>query len=405
MLWFFIVPGPEGRVEHSVKAPASSSANQSSLIRNIEKIANYSVQSRIKKYGNIQNAVRKESWDWGSGVLMFGLIRAYEVTGDSTILSFVRHWIDYHFDKGIKPSHTDHIAPAATVSEFILKGDLVQESERYNSILTLSYNYLMSESIELEGCKCANGTHKKVKLQWRGRSWVDDLFMTVPFMVRYSELFNHPQLHETITDHFLAHRDLLQCHRKNSNLLKHGKYLSKDFKLWFIPLGWLPSGNVAWARGNGWYAAALADFLAHLSTDSKSFTRLIDHFQNLMGEIANYQLRSGLFPTVLDNPSSYEEVSATALFVYATAIGLQHKWLKDDRYYALIKNGVIGILNKVSAEGRVSGISAGTTILPVAALYELIPVGTYPWGEGSVLMALTEVNNLDKIIQDEPRQK
>ena len=81
---------------------------------------------------------------------MFGLVHAYEKTGDRAILDFVKQWVDYHVEKGVNLSHTDQIAPAAVVAELMIHGSLDHKSERYISILEQSHKFLINaKKIEL----------------------------------------------------------------------------------------------------------------------------------------------------------------------------------------------------------------------------------------------------------------
>ncbi len=364
------------------------------LISKIKTIATYAVNSRIEKYGegnDMRSAATNEDWDWGEGVLMFGLIHANDIVQSDSILDFVRFWIDHHLEEGVNFNHTDKIIPCAVIAELMISNKIDKNSIAYNSILSEAFRFLMSEKIELEGCKDETGKRKKVNLQWKGRTWLDDLFMIVPYMTRYSKIVNDSSLYNIIAKHFLAHRDLLQCHGGgHSLLLRHGIRLCKDYPFDF----WKPDGDIAWARGNGWYIAALADFLNHSSHAEDKHVDLIYHYRELLYEISSYQLASGLFPTILDDSTSYGEVSATALFLYAATLGLENGWISDDRYYKLIFNGIEGIYNNLSKKGEVSGTSGGTGAYLFACSYKGIPRGTYPWGDGTVLMALSSIADL-----------
>lgn len=343
----------------------------------IQQIADYAIERRLAKNNHdTLAALRKESWDWGAGVLMFGLMQAYYQTNEKPLVDFIKKWFDYHVtDEGFQINHTDEVAPAAVLADLILAGELNQDSEHYQNVLKNTYDYLTrTKPKKLKGCKDENGQRKPVQLQWRGRTWLDDLFMTAPFMIRYAQTKNDTTLYSKIGKHFLAHRDLSQCHKKNSFLMKHGNYLFKDYKLLF----WLPAANVAWARGNGWYVSALADFLSKLPRQHVMHFEMVVLFKNIIAEIATQQLDSGLFPTVLDDRSSYGEVSATALFIYATALGLQHQWIQGDHFYALIRKGIRGILEHIDENGQVKETSNETGVFPVAALYKMMPRGTYP---------------------------
>ncbi|MCB9231520.1 MAG: glycoside hydrolase family 88 protein [Bacteroidia bacterium] len=368
--------------------PGLSQAKETkiSLPQEIGRISRWAMQRRIDKQGSLEKAAEHEHWSWGGGVLMFGLVRAHRVTQDENIIRFVQHWADFHYEEGFPLNHTDRIMPAGVIAEMILEGKL---PTRYDAVLKLSYDYLMAGKRVVRGCRDADGKRKKVQLEFRGRSWLDDLFMCGMFMTRYAEMTGSQELMDRVANQFLAHLDLLQCHGE-ARVLNHGQWLGRNGR------PFLPSGEVAWARANGWYLAATADFLMKNPADNPKRAAMLRYFQEIMAEIPQYQLESGLFPTVLDKPSSYGEVAATALFVYASAAGLRQGWLKGDQYYVLMHRGLQAIMENVDANGQVVGISAGTPVLPTPRLYEAINRGTWPWGEGAVLLALVEVLDLVK---------
>lgn len=372
----------------------TSAVRMFNLRSTIQTIARHSISSRIEKSSSdTLKALRREDWDWGAGVLMFGLTQAFECTGDSTIFNFVRAWLDLHLKQGIRLSHTDQVAPAAVVAELICNGHLDGGTDLYQSALRQTFEFLMAEQIELSR-KAGTGAPEKIRLRWRGRVWLDDLFMTVPFMIRWSQISARPDLLDSIAQQFFAYQSFLRRPDGNSALLKHGTYLAKDYKIGFIPLGWLPDGHTAWARGHGWYLAAMADFLARVPNDSQLFDPLLPHFRVSLEEIIGVQKANGLVPTILDDTTSAGEVSATALLVFATAVALKHHWLSDQQYYRFISQGVAGILQHCSDSGQITGVSAGTGVFPCTFLYKIRPQGSHPWGDGSVLMALTAVMDL-----------
>lgn len=356
-----------------------------SLPDEIKRVSGYAMHRREVEAGNLKYAAEAERWSWGGGVLMYGLLRAHEVNEDPRILEFIRHWIDYHYRKGFHLNHTDRIMPAGVVSEMILDGDL---PEKYRPVLDLSYEFMTKGRHQAKGCPDENGKRPMVKLAFRGRSWLDDLFMNGQFMARYAMLTKDSKLMHDVGKQILAHIEILQCHGGDSKMLNHGQWLGPKGRPFF------PSGKVAWARANGWYLSAITDYLALTPNKWTEHRQILVHFQEIMSEVPRYQRADGLFPTVLDRPDSYGEVAATALYVQAAAAGLRQKWLRAEIYYDLVYKGLLAILDNLSPDGQVLQTSGGTPVLPWGKLYERIRIGTYPWGEGTVMMALVEIHRL-----------
>ena len=350
------------------------------LVEQTRRVAGQTIACQVQQYGSLENAAEHETWHWGSGVLMFGLLRAHGTTQQENILLYLTHWIDHNIEKGIHLAHTDRIMPAGVVGSMLMNGQL---DSRYAQVISQAHDYLIEGKRKVKGCE---GT--KIQLQWRGRSWLDDLFMTGILMIRYKDYFKVDAMNEMIAAHFLAHLDLLQCHADSSKVLNHGQ--------WLLPNGtpYLPDGNIAWSRANGWYLVAMADFLTHTPTDSPHYPVLVQKYQEIIAEVITYQGENGLFPTVMDHPDTYGEVAATGLFVHATAAGLKNGWLTEDQYYRTLHLGLTALYKNIDQYGRVGGVSAGTPVMPGPGWYNKINVGTYPWGDGAVLLALTEANAL-----------
>jgi rhamnogalacturonyl hydrolase YesR len=76
---------------------------------------------------------------------------------------------------------------------------------------------------------------------------------------------------------------------------------------------------------------------------------------------------------VLDVPSTFLETSASAMFLFAAATGVNEGWLPQSKYGPSIDLAWTGLTRAVNANGTVSGICAGTPIEPDVAAYEARP--------------------------------
>ena len=95
--------------------------------------------------------------------------------------------------------------------------------------------------------------------------------------------------------------------------------------------------------------------------------------------------KSGLWHTVLDQPDTYEEGSASSMFLYGMAECRNLK-LFDVPYIETMRRAWNGLAKTILPDGRVGGVSAGTGPSGKAG-YEAREVGTYTWGTGAFLLA------------------
>ena len=73
--------------------------------------------------------------------------------------------------------------------------------------------------------------------------------------------------------------------------------------------------------------------------------------------------KSGLWHTVLDQPDTYEEGSASSMFLYGMAESRNLKLL-DVPHVETMRTAWAGLARTIQPNGRVAGVSAGTGPLP-----------------------------------------
>ena len=114
-----------------------------------------------------------------------------------------------------------------------------------------------------------------------------------------------------------------------------------------------------------------------------------------LSALKKLQTENGLWRTLLDDPESYEEVSASAAIAAAMVIKGNPLHLK------YVNKAVEGILNNISPEGRVLNVSAGTAVMKDRDGYRNISRRwTQGWGQGLALAFLAAVLEADKLAVD-----
>ena len=159
-----------------------------------------------------------------------------------------------------------------------------------------------------------------------------------------------------------------------------------------------------WGRGNGWVAMSYVEVLQSVPADSPNRPRLVDAYRKLLAALAPLQDRqSGLWHTVLDDPASYGETSASAMILYSMIEGRKMRLL-DAAYDEPIQRGWAALSTQVNNMGQVTGVSAGTGPGDRAS-YLARPQGTYPWGTGAMLMAASALGGGGAIaVKDGPNR-
>lgn len=100
---------------------------------------------------------------------------------------------------------------------------------------------------------------------------------------------------------------------------------------------------------------------------------------------------SGLWHTILDDPTSYLEASATAGFAYGIMKSLRLRLIpKEERYVNAAKRAIQGVINNISEAGELRQVSFGTPVFDDIDSYKKIPLTSMPYGQSLALLALTE---------------
>jgi rhamnogalacturonyl hydrolase YesR len=121
--------------------------------------------------------------------------------------------------------------------------------------------------------------------------------------------------------------------------------------------------RVHWGRGNGWFAAGMAEIMRDLPTSSGDYQAIETGYKRMMEGLLKYQGENGLWYQVLDMPdhaSNWAESSGSAMFTYAMVAGVRRGVLDAETYVPVIEAAWAGLRSKISAQGNVSDICVGT---------------------------------------------
>jgi rhamnogalacturonyl hydrolase YesR len=125
----------------------------------------------------------------------------------------------------------------------------------------------------------------------------------------------------------------------------------------------LNQARVYWGRGNGWFAAGMAEMIRDLPQSHQHYQTIVDSYQKMMSGLLSYQSDNGLWHQVInmtDDPSNWEESSSTAMFTYAMIVGVKQGVLDSSTYVPVIEQAWQGLQSKINSQGDVRDICVGT---------------------------------------------
>ena len=190
------------------------------------------------------------------------------------------------------------------------------------------------------------------KQRYTNQMWLDGIYMAAPFYAQMSRFKRNPKAN---FDDVAKQIQLIDAHTYDaqSGLNYHGWDAAK-IQPWANPVTGCSSNF--WGRGEGWYAMALVDVLDYFPTNHPARPQLIATLQKTAAGILKWQdQETGVWWQVLDQDSrqgNYREATASAMFVYALAKGVNHGYLSRDLVPA-IKKGYAGIVkNFIVSDGK-----------------------------------------------------
>jgi len=137
---------------------------------------------------------------------------------------------------------------------------------------------------------------------------------------------------------------------------------------------------------------ALAELLDVLPENHPNRGKVLQLYRDHARGLASYQSGSGFWHQLLDRPDSYLETSATAIYTYAFARGINRGWLDGKTFAPMTLLAWNAVTTKVNAKGQVEGTCVGTGMAFDPAFYYHRPISSFAaHGYGPTLLAGAEV--------------
>lgn len=343
------------------------------------------------KTGQVQQAKYASgiSWNYPWGVTLYGLLRTTAATGDPAPADFVvRHnalvaaeydylqWQRATLGTVSRPGslallvRLNCLDDCGSMASQMAEGILTAGAPRSPETMALLQN--VADYISERQSRLPDGSF------CRGRTlWVDDLYMSCPFLARWGTLTGQRRYWEDAAHQILAFAGRLQ---DKDGLWFHG---------WFDGEG--RTNGYKWGRGNGWALLAETEVLSQLPPDHPRFGALLDVYRRHVQGLRAVQAPSGMWRQVLDRPDLWEETSCTGMFAFSIARGVRRGWLGPE-YLPVAQKAVEGLRAHITWDGSVKDTCAGTGIGGTLEHYRDRPRPLNDGhGPGPVLLAISEI--------------
>lgn len=318
-----------------------------------------------------------KSWhgfEWTQGIGLYGLWKVWQMTGDEAAWKTMTQWFADRFAEGSPSRNINTVAPFLTLANLYERTG----TPSYQPYLDVWAEWVFKQMPRTEEGGLQHIVYNSVNHQ---QLWDDTLMMSVLPLARIGQVLKRPHYIEEAKRQFMV----------------HVKYLADPATgLWFH--GWTFDGRhhfakARWARGNSWVTIAIPEFIEMLALPEGDALRMF-LTETLLAQVkalAPLQTESGMFRTLLDDPSSYEEAAATAGFAYGILKGVRLGLLPAE-YEAVGRRAALAVRRHINDAGELTQVSFGTPVFNTLQEYKDIPLTSMPFGQSMALLALVEFN-------------
>lgn len=345
-------------------------------------------------------------WNYPLGVTMYGLLHTAIAIGSEDIKNYIKDHVQLCIDTleyalwdkeqygGATSIHNlltsiDSLDDCGSFASMMLEVNKYLGLRDVKKVADYVGDYIYNHQSRLEDCTFFR---KEMMHHFHNMTmWADDLYMSVPFLVRYSQFTGDQKYLDDAANQFFGFKKrLFMPEEKIMSHVYDFKYDSKT--------------NVPWGRGNGWVVFSMTELLEVLPEDHPKRNDLIEFLNTLCEGYLALQDDEGMWHQVLNDHESYPETSCTSMFIYAFSRGIRFGWLKNpEKYVKAIYKAWKGISKtSVDSNGNVYGVCRGSEFSFIADYYKY----ELGWnlndthGTGIVMLAGIEVIRLNKFLAE-----
>lgn len=398
---------PEYKTPYGVPSVEEVKGHMDRVLRYLEdctpaRVVNSATGEPITDYTNLpaeaaleNGDFRLTSYEWG--VTYSAMLAAAEATGDTAYWHYAVSRIKFlaevapHFrsllekhgtiDSRMRQVVNPHaLDDAGAVCAAMVKAQLKEPSLPVTPLIENYISYIMKGEYRL-----ADGTFARTR-PFRNTVWLDDMFMGIPPVAWYSVVAGEEQPRYQAE----AVRQVLQFARRmwvpEKKIFRHGWVESMDDH---------PSFH--WARANGWALLTLCEVLDVLPADYPERDDIMALYRDHVRGLTALQSGEGFWHQLLDRNDSYLETSATAIYAYCIAHGINKGWLDAMTYGPVALLAWNAVATQIDDDGRVGGTCVGTGMAFDPAFYYFRPVHKMAaHGYGPTIWAGAEIIDLLK---------
>ena len=297
-------------------------------------------------------------WGYAISLYLYGQYLLYLRTPDKKYLDYIQGWVDSNVDDSGK------INVKLNALDDMLGGNLLlilfkETGQQKYKAAADSIRKRFDTYPRTEDGGIWHATSREHQL------WLDGMFMSMPFLVRYGAAFND----QTYACDEAVKQLLIYARHLNdpaTGLLFHA-YDESGKQPWADPV--THHSAVFWCRAIGWYGMALIEVLEILPHNHAHRSELIKLVRQLSAAYENYQdSATGLWYQVVDKatvPGNWLETSSSCMYTYTLSRAIERGYI-GKRYAKVSRKGYAGVLTQLSHDddglAHIANICEGTNV-------------------------------------------
>lgn len=314
-----------------------------------------------------QDQIKIDRYSWPNAMMALALSLVSNID-DLETTSIVQTYMDRWISSGQKIHTVDNLMNGMSLISLLEEtGD-----PKYRTALDKLVKYVRDYKKSTEGT-----------IPYRQKNteaiYVDSIGILCPFLFRYAEVYHDESIRALAINQIESF--ILNGIDATTGLPVHG-YLS-DTKI--------KMGIVGWGRGVGWYLCGLADSLNFIDKNSYSYDLISNELAARLNVVLKYQYADGYFCWQLGLDRGQNDISATAMILYATARAVSLGIVSLSQIESSFEKGVNAIKTSF-LNGKINDCSAecgGFSVYP--QIY-----GSYPWGFAPALAFLILLEKIQR---------
>ena len=331
-------------------------------------------------------------WTYSMGVTMAAMLQVSDVTKDKAFEDYTRKNFDFIFDHleffraqakqfGPQPAglrrlmEFHELDDCGAIGAALIRLYKRNKDPRYKAVIDLIADFVSNKMQRMPDGTLSRPRPHPVSV------WVDDMYMSIPFLAQMGDLTGDRKYFDDASRQVIQYADRLM--NPATGLFDHSWFAHEPVDPKFY-----------WGRGAGWAMMAISELLSVLPENHPQRTRVLEIYRRGAQGAAAVQSGSGMWHQLLDKSDSYLETSASAMFTFAIARGVNRGWLQPV-YGPVAQAGWRAVEARVRPDGTLDGACVQTTAAYDAVYYYNRPTDRKAMqGFGAVLMAGAEVASM-----------